>query len=398
MSQDLYDLPEGWEWVTVKQLSNDIQYGHTAKACEQGNAKFLRITDIQDGYINWSVVPYVSISDRDVAKYSLNDNDLVFARTGATSGKSILIKNAPKNAIFASYLIRIVPNKDMVEPNFLAYFFQTPTYWSVVASNAAGAAQPNINGSKLAEFELPLPPLAEQTRIVEKLDAVLSRIDTAIDELQQSLALVDAMFKSGLESCFRQKDIKKVLLSNIATVGRGVSKHRPRNDVSLFGGNYPFIQTGDVRNAQKYIKNYSVSYSDKGLAQSKLWKKGTICLTIAANIGDVAILGLDACFPDSVVGIYSETESNEYLYYFLSTLQSYLDLKANAAAQKNINLKILSEIEVPLPTLDQQQEIVDYLNALNEQTTRLKTEITAKIGMFNQLKASVLDGAFRGLI
>ncbi|MCV5179189.1 restriction endonuclease subunit S, partial [Escherichia coli] len=128
-------------------------------------------------------------------------------------------------------------------------------------------------------------------------------------------------------------------------------KHRPRNDKSLFGGEYPFIQTGDVRNAQKYIKNYSATYNEKGLQQSKLWPKDTICLTIAANIGDVAILGMRACFPDSVVGISSSELETDYLYYFLTTLQQQLDSKANAAAQKNINLKILSEIKIPVPSL-----------------------------------------------
>src|SRR5690606_11975570 len=107
---------------------------------------------------------------KEIRKYALNDNDLVFARSGATAGKSILIKDAPKDAIFASYLIRIVPNQNKIIPEYLGYFFLTPAYWDVVGLNTTGAAQPNINGTKLSEFIVPIAPQKEQKRIVDKLD------------------------------------------------------------------------------------------------------------------------------------------------------------------------------------------------------------------------------------
>ncbi len=179
-------------------------------------------------------------------------------------------------------------------------------------------------------------------------------------------------------------------------VARGKSKHRPRNDKTLFGGDYPFIQTGDVRNAEKYITVYTTTYNENGLAQSKLWPKGTICLTIAANIGEVAILGMDACFPDSVVGISSDHESNDYIYYFLTTLQRHLDSKATMAAQKNINLRVLSEIEISLPDINEQNRIVTHLDTLSERTRALKTVTQEKLNDLTTLKASLLDAAFKG--
>ena len=136
--------------------------------------------------------------------------------------------------------------------------------------------------------------------------------------------------------------------------------------------------------------------SAAGLQQSKLWPKNTICLTIAANIGDVAILGMDACFPDSVVGISSSELQTDYLYYFLTTLQQQLDSKANAAAQKNINLKILSEIKIPVPTLDKQNNIVKQINEIDRLAVKVKAEISEKIAKMQQLKASILDSAFKG--
>lgn len=187
-------------------------------------------------------------------------------------------------------------------------------------------------------------------------------------------------------------ELKK--LDEVALVARGKSKHRPRNEASLFNGQYPFVQTGDVRNAKKYVTSYSQTYNEKGLSQSKLWKKGTICLTIAANIGDVAILGIDACFPDSVVGILPKKCESEFLYYYLTTLQNLLDSQSNAAAQKNVNLKILETIHVPLPPLPEQTRIVAKLNALFERIDKAIALLEGNIKRTGELMGAVLGEVF----
>lgn len=122
--------------------------------------------------------------------------------------------------------------------------------------------------------------------------------------------------------------------------GRGKSKHRPRNAEFLFGGKYPFVQTGEVRNAEKYINTYSKTYNDAGLAQSKIWAKGTICITIAANIAETAILDFDACFPDSIIGLIVDPKkaTNDYTFYALMYLKSELQAQGKGSAQDNINL------------------------------------------------------------
>ncbi|TOM46983.1 hypothetical protein CGH76_19845, partial [Vibrio parahaemolyticus] len=235
MEQVLYKLPDGWEWHSVKKLSHNIQYGHTAKAESNGNAKFLRITDIQDGKIDWQGVPTVSLEEKEISKYALNDDDLIFARSGATAGKSILIKNAPKDAVFASYLIRIVPNKKDIIPEYLSYFFLTPAYWEVVAQNAAGAAQPNINGTKLSEFIVPVAPQGEQKRIVEKLDALLNRIDTAIEHLQESVTLADALLQSSLSSMLtKQEHWDKVRLNDVCQITSKLCDPREEEYLDMF--------------------------------------------------------------------------------------------------------------------------------------------------------------------
>jgi type I restriction enzyme S subunit len=199
----LYELPEGWEWHLVKDISQNIQYGHTAKATESGNVGFLRITDIQDGMINWSGVPFVEVSEKELAKYELQKNDLVFARSGATAGKSILIDEPPKNMIFASYLIRIISNQLIVFPQYLALFFQSPMYWSIVIQNAAGAAQPNINGTKLGEFSVPLPDISEQQQVVEALNALNKKTTQLKTELTAKIGIFNQLKASVLDGAFR---------------------------------------------------------------------------------------------------------------------------------------------------------------------------------------------------
>lgn len=144
-------------------------------------------------------------------------------------------------------------------------------------------------------------------------------------------------------------------LSQLGSVDRGVSKARPRNTPDLLGGPYPLIQTGEIANAEHYIVDYEQTYSEKGLAQSKMWPKGTLCITIAANIAETAILSIEACFPDSVVGFISNgTVDIMYMHYWFMFLQKTLERQAPQTAQKNINLEILRNLDVVVPPLDHQ--------------------------------------------
>lgn len=153
-------------------------------------------------------------------------------------------------------------------------------------------------------------------------------------------------------------------LSQIGWLDRGRSKHRPRNAEHLYGGKFPFIQTGDIREADTYITSSSRTYSEAGLAQSRLWPKGTMCITIAANIGETAILGIDACFPDSVVGFIPALPEMqvEFVELVFRTLKQKLEEEAPATAQKNINLAVLSKVVIPLPPLSEQDFIVKQLS------------------------------------
>ena len=154
----------------------------------------------------------------------------------------------------------------------------------------------------------------------------------------------------------------------IGFIGRGKSRHRPRNAEHLYGGEYPFVQTGDIKAANFRINEYSQTYNEAGLAQSKLWKEGTLCITIAANIADTAILGIDACFPDSVIGFvpYEDKSDVRFVKYFFDIFQARMKSIAVGAAQDNLSLEKLLTFKIPTPPLPTQRKIASILSAYDD--------------------------------
>lgn len=159
-----------------------------------------------------------------------------------------------------------------------------------------------------------------------------------------------------------------VTLDKLGFVSRGKSKHRPRNDKALFGGKYPFVQTADVKAAGLYLTQYTDTYNDRGLEQSKLWKAGTLCITIAANIADTAILGIDACFPDSVMGFipYEGISNVKFVKYAFDILQRDCKKISQGTAQDNLSWKKLSTIKFPAPPIETQNKIVEILSVYDD--------------------------------
>lgn len=187
-------------------------------------------------------------------------------------------------------------------------------------------------------------------------------------------------------------------LQNLGEFTRGKSKHRPRNDPKLFGGEYPFIQTGDISRSNGRIMSHSQTYNEVGLAQSRLFPSGTLCITIAANIAETAILNYPTCFPDSVVGFIPEPGLFETLWamYFVRVVQNDLETFAPATAQKNINMDILFRVAVPVPALAEQQEIVRRVEALFKTADALEARYRTAKAHVDKLTQSILAKAFRG--
>ena len=191
-----------------------------------------------------------------------------------------------------------------------------------------------------------------------------------------------------------------VTLDKLGSISRGKSKHRPRNDRTLFGGKYPFIQTADVKAAGLYLNEYTETYNDKGLAQSKLWPAGTLCITIAANIADTTILGIDACFPDSVMGFvpYEGVSNVKFVKYAFDILQRDCKKISQGTAQDNLSWKRLSTIKFPAPDIEIQDKIVSILSVYddlienNQKQIKLLEEVAQRL-----YKGMVCRFAFSGI-
>ena len=171
-----FDITNNWTWSKLENITSNIHYGYTASAQEVGNVKLLRITDIHENNVNWDSVPYCVINEDKLANYILNNRDIVMARTGGTIGKSYIINNLNKKAVFASYLIRMIPLKNINE-NYLKQFFESPLFWSQLRDNTKGTGQPNVNAKSLKNLLIPLPPFNEQDKIVIKIEKIFNEIN-----------------------------------------------------------------------------------------------------------------------------------------------------------------------------------------------------------------------------
>ena len=215
--EGLPKLPEGWVWASLRQLADKIQYGHTESAEEEPiGPKFLRITDIQDGRVNWDTVPYCKCSEEQYAKYRLVPGDIVFTRTGATTGKSYLISGCP-DAVFASYLIRLQISKQL-DTKYVALFLTSPIYWSQIMLVKKGSAQPGVNATILAALSVPLPALAEQHRIVAEVEQRFSVADEMEKAVEQSLKRAERLRQSVLKRAFEGKLVPQDVSDELASV------------------------------------------------------------------------------------------------------------------------------------------------------------------------------------
>ena len=197
-------MKKAWETKELTSVSA-ISYGYTESASsEPVGPRFLRITDIQDDRVDWGSVPYCKIQDTDIPKYRLASGDIVFARTGATTGKSFLVDEPPE-AVFASYLIRLRLLDKKLLPKFVLLFFQTAGYWQSIKDGSSGSAQGGFNATKLGALSIPVPPLPEQQRIVGILDEAFDAIATAKTNAEKNLQNARALFESHLQSVFTQR-------------------------------------------------------------------------------------------------------------------------------------------------------------------------------------------------
>jgi type I restriction enzyme S subunit len=334
------ELPEGWAAAKLETLIESSFYGprFSSEDYMPSGVPTIRTTDMDmRGRISLKEAPRVTLDADGLKKFGLIDGDLLVTRTG-TIGRCALYTDDIGPAIPSAYLIRFRLKREAIDSRLALLFLQSPLGQSQLGLGITAVAQPNINAKAIGAFDIPLAPLPEQRRIVEKVEALLEQVNRAKERLDRvplilkrfRQAVLAAACSGELTREWRKtrssSDNNEGLLSNIdmsslpeipsswrwrrlpelGELNRGKSRHRPRNDPKLYGGPYPFLQTGDVANSRGRITSHKQTYSEAGLAQSRLWPARTVCITIAANIADSAMLTYPACFPDSVVGLITD--------------------------------------------------------------------------------------------
>ena len=307
-------------------------------------------------------------------------NCVIMAMYGATVGK-VGINKIPLTTNQACANIYL--NNEILNYRFIFHYLYHQ--YKYIKSLGTGS-QTNINAQIVKSIKIPLPPLEIQEKIVKVLDKFTELEATLEAELQLRRQQYN-YYRDFLLNFDGREDVEWKRLGEVALdFGRGKSKHRPRNDVRLYGGDIPFIQTGDIKDAGHIIDSYSQTYNELGLSQSKLWKKGTLCITIAANIAETAILGFDACFPDSVIGFVANPNKTTtyYVEYLLSNLKTKLQKKSMGSAQENINLTTFNDFLFPFPPLSEQARIVAILDKFDTLTTSLTEGLPREIALRRQ--------------
>lgn len=325
----------------------------------------------------------------------LEADDVLLNITGASVARVCTLDNSVLPARVNQHVCILRPKRDTLHYQYLMRFLtseQTQRKLSRIAG--AGATREAITKTEIQKFQIPLPPLAEQKRIAGILDAA----DALRAKRREALAQLDNLLQSTFLDMFGDPVTNPmgwptVPLAGLGKLDRGVSRHRPRNEPSLLGGPYPLVQTGDVANSGGYIRSYSSTYSENGLAQSKMWPQGTLCITIAANIANTGILTFDSCFPDSVVGFRCDLPGMaEYVQGLFWFFQRILDRQATQVAQKNINLKTLRELLVPEPPSNLRERFFAIVESVERQKARMRAHLAELDALFASLQSRAFNG------
>jgi type I restriction enzyme, S subunit len=374
-------LPAYWKEIPLGELLTCAQYGLSVRGNGQGAYPILRMTNQVSGRIVARDLQFADIGRTDLEKFRVMTGDLLFNRTNSFDlvGRTAIFE-LEGDFVFASYLIRLRTTSDRLNPHFLNFYLngdETQRRLKSIASRAV--SQSNISASRLKGFVIPVPPLPEQRQIA----TVLSAVQRAIERQERLIALTAELKKALMHKLFTEgtrgeplkqteigpvpKSWEIVRLDQVATIERGKFAHRPRNAPQFYGGNIPFVQTGDVSKCDGRIGYYTQTLNERGLAISRMFPRGTILITIAANIGYTGILEFDSACTDSLVAITpTRGDSANFLNHYLQTQQPVMDRLAPQGTQKNINIQFLKPWPIPRPSTDEQAVISDALNQVDQ--------------------------------
>ena len=374
--------------MKIKDICTSVTDGshNPPQGIEKSQYMMLSSKNIFDDEITFDEPRFLSEKDfeREHKRTKIAVGDVLLTIVGTVGRTAVVDEDMPAFALQRSVAV-LHPKNDVCLPRFLMYALRGKRTY--IANRAKGVAQKGIYLKEVSDIDIYIPDISNQEIIINKLD----KVNAIIKLRQEELLALDNLIKARFVEMFgdpvsNSYGFTEATLPELGELGRGVSKHRPRNDSKLLGGDYPLIQTGDVANAGLYITSYGGTYSELGLKQSKMWNKGTLCITIAANIAKTAILEFDACFPDSVVGfIANEKTNNIFIHYWFSFFQAILESQAPESAQKNINLKILSELKVIVPKKEKQDEFVEFIEQVYKSKVAVQKALDEAQMLFDSL-------------
>lgn len=358
----------GWRKVKLKEVCREITVGHVGSMANEyvnEGITFLRSQNILPFSLDLSSVKYIAPEFHNKLKKSaLFPGDLAIVRTGYP-GTACVIPSWLHVSNCADLVI--IRPSEKVNSRYLACLFNSTWGQGKVAGNLVGVAQQHFNVSAAKEMEINLPPRSTQ----DKIASIVYAYNDLMENNTRRIKILEEMARSLYREWFvnfrfpGHEQVKMIdselglipegwkfkKLTELGLLKRGKSKHRPRNDPSLYGGRYPFIQTGEVKSALLYITNYEQTYNEKGLAQSKLWEPGTLLITIAANIAETAIITMPACFPDSIVGFVADSHpvTPEFIKYRIDELKQRMQNFSRGTAQDNLSLDKLEVFDFLVP-------------------------------------------------
>jgi len=400
-----------WQKTRLGEIAQAM-YGYTESASfKDVGPKFLRITDLQNDGVVWDSVPHCKIDNIDLSKYTLKDGDIVFARTGATTGKSYLVRKPPL-AVFASYLIKLSVSDGRILPDFLYKYFQTQEYWDAINNGVSGSAQGGVNASKLSELHIPLPPLPEQKRIVAILDEAFSGISRAKEIAEKNLANSREIFESYLHSVFanpgggwEEKMLGDPNLVEIIDGDRG--KNYPSKRDFTDEGFCLFMNTKNVRPDGLLFetKMFITEKKDFLLGNGKL-NRNDVVMTTRGTIGNIGIYSNDIEYDhiriNSGMLIFRPNQTvitSEYLFEMFRSgiMKRQIEKHVSGAAQPQLPIKTLVRFTIPVPcNIAEQNRIVKRLKELKAETGNLESIYKQKLTSIEELKKSLLHQAFSG--
>ena len=372
-----YLLPKGWVWTTVNDIAKSILYGVSESAKSEGKYKLLRITDIQNNQVDWNTVPFTDFNENKVSSYILHDGDIIFARTGATVGKSYLIKGLNQMAIYASYLIR-VQTFDLILPEYVKLFFESGYYWEQIKLSSVGIGQPNVNGTILGNLSIPIPPIVEQYRIVAEIERWFSWID------------IIEKGKSDLQSTIKQSKSK---ILDLAIQGKLVPQD-PNDEPAIEllkrinpdftpcdNGHYTQLPEGWSMCKMKQITNIINGKSQKnvetpngiypiygsggviGRANQYLCIAGSTIIGRKGTINNPIFVEEHFWNVDTAFGLKAnDALLDKYLYYFcLSFDFSKLD---KSTAMPSLTKASIGDVLIPIPPYQEQKRIISKIDTV----------------------------------